>query len=342
MSTQSLLPSGCYDVLPPEAGAEAQLVSNLTRSFGEFGYQLIAPPLLEYTDNLLAGRGADLSPHILRVMDPETNRVMGVRADMTLQVARIVTTRLRSSPRPLRLAYAGSVLRLKGNSLEESRQLRQVGLELVGASTTGETEVIFVALRALKNAGIENITVDLHFPPLVNALLAGEASPQVMDAIAEKDSAKLKSFGLKNGELLTRLMEATGDAATVLPRIKALPLPDNAVAMLATLEQVALSLSKAGQGANITIDVTERRGFDYYAGISFSFFARNSTQELGRGGRYTIGGEEAVGCSFFAERLRELLPKVKEKPIKHIASLDETAISNAIDEGYTVILGEKK
>jgi ATP phosphoribosyltransferase regulatory subunit len=342
MSHKSLLPSGCYDVLPKEAGAEAQLVSVLTRSFEDFGYQLVAPPLLEYTDNLLAGRGADLSPHILRVMDPETNRVMGVRADMTLQVARIVKTRLRSSPRPLRLSYAGSVLRLKGNSLEESRQLRQVGLELVGAGVGAGTEAIFVALRALKNAGIQNVTVDLHLPPLVGALLGGEATPQVMDAIAEKDSAKLKKLGLTHGALLTQLMEIAGDAKSALARIKALPLPPHTADMLLELEQVVSALSASNQGANITLDITERRGFDYYSGISFSFFASGSAQELGRGGRYTIGEETAVGCSFFAERLRELLPERQDRPVKVIASLDESEISKAIAEGYTVILGEKK
>lgn len=325
-------------MLPPEAGAEAQLVSGLSRTFDQFGYQLIAPPLLEYTDNLLAGRGADLSPHILRVIDPETNRVMGVRADMTLQVARIVKSRLRSAPRPLRLAYAGSVLRLKGNSLEESRQLRQVGLELVGAAKNAEAEVIFVSLRALKNAGVQNITVDIHLPPLI-ALLAEGASEQAIEAIAEKDSAKLKKSGLKNADLLNQLMETAGEAKVVLPKIKALPLPPQAQAMITELENVVAALPASD--TRITIDVTERRGFDYYSGISFSFFASGSTQELGRGGRYMIGDEQAVGCSFFAERLRELLPAIKEKSVKHIKTLDEKEISAAIADGYTVILGEK-
>ncbi len=339
MTYHSLLPSGCYDIVPPTAGAEATLVAALTGAFAQFGYLLVAPALLEYTDTLLAGRGAELSPQVLRVMDPETNRVMGLRADMTLQVSRLVRTRLRDTKRPLRLAYAGSVLRLKGHALEGRRQLHQVGLERVGAGAQADTEVIYVALHALQKAGITGITLDLHLPPLLSGLLEGERA-DALDAVAEKDSARVLRMGLKHGPLLAALMKATGPAETLLPHIRTLALPAHLATMLAPLERVVAMLAPLVPGVEITLDLTERRGFDYYTGLSFSFFARESAQEIGRGGCYAIDEETAVGCSFFAERLATLLPPPVATPVAAVTPFEAGAIGRALAQGHTILLGE--
>src|SRR5580693_2690768 len=108
---KALLPQGLRDLLPPEAAWEAEVVQRLTAVLGQHGYERVKPPLAEYEDNLLSGAGAAMAMETFRVMDPVSQRMIGLRADMTPQIARIATTRLKNAPRPLRLCYAGQVLR---------------------------------------------------------------------------------------------------------------------------------------------------------------------------------------------------------------------------------------
>ena len=173
--SKTLLPSGCYDLLPPHARHESELSAALLSTFEAFGYEQVSPPLLEYSENLLAGRGAALSPYTFRVMDPTGHKVMGLRADITLQIARIAVSRLSHAPRPLRLCYNGLILRMQGEQLKNDRQLRQAGIEMIGAaSPEADAEVILVAANALKKAGVSTLSIDLNLPGIVASLLAAE------------------------------------------------------------------------------------------------------------------------------------------------------------------------
>lgn len=138
--SKTLLPAGCYDVLPPFARQESELSAGLLSTFESFGYEQVSPPLIEYSESLLSGRGAALASQIFRLMDPDAHKVMGLRADITLQIARIATSRLAEAPRPLRLCYHGLILRMKGEQLKSDRQLRQAGIELIGPAYAGMTD----------------------------------------------------------------------------------------------------------------------------------------------------------------------------------------------------------
>ena len=120
---KGLLPQGLRDLLPPQAEAEAALVERLMAVLAGNGYERVEPPLVEFEDNLLSGAGAAMAKETFRLMDPVSQRMVGVRADMTPQVARIAATRLAKAPRPLRLSYAGQVLRVKGGQLNPERQI---------------------------------------------------------------------------------------------------------------------------------------------------------------------------------------------------------------------------
>ena len=128
-SSKALLPDGLRDGLPPDAGHETVVYTRLLDVFAGRGYERVEPPLVEFEDTLLEGAGGALALSTFRLMDPVTQRMMGVRADMTPQVARIATTRLRKTGRPLRLCYGGSVLRVRGNQLQPERGFRQAGVE---------------------------------------------------------------------------------------------------------------------------------------------------------------------------------------------------------------------
>src|SRR3984885_15002447 len=128
----ALLPAGLRDLLPPDAETEAASVEALLEVFSSHGYARVKPPLLEFADSLLAGAGAAVAEQTFRLMDPDSQRMMGLRADTTPQVARIAATRLATAPRPLRLSYAGACLRVRGNQLAPDRQMAQAGIELIG------------------------------------------------------------------------------------------------------------------------------------------------------------------------------------------------------------------
>ena len=111
---KTLLPSGFQDVLPPEAAIDAKIIAKLLANFELWGYEHVKPPLMEFEKTLLSGKGKDLTKYTFRVTDPESGKMMGIRSDMTLQVARMAASRMGKAPRPLRLSYGGQVLRMKG------------------------------------------------------------------------------------------------------------------------------------------------------------------------------------------------------------------------------------
>ena len=148
---QYLLPAGLKDGLPPDAAFEAAMVERLMACFAAWGYERVKPPLIEFEDALLSGMGAAMASDTFRLMDPVSQRMMGVRADITPQVGRIAASRLKGSARPLRLSYAGQVLRVKGEQMRPDRQIGQAGVELIGiASAAADAEVVLLAAEALQ------------------------------------------------------------------------------------------------------------------------------------------------------------------------------------------------
>src|SRR5665213_1810685 len=158
----ALLPSGLRDLLPPDAETEASAVEALMDVFAAHGYQRVKPPLLEFEECLLAGAGAAVAEQTFRLMDPDSQRMMGVRADTTPQVARIATTRLATAPRPLRLSYAGQCLLVRGSQLAPDRQIAQAGIELIGIdSPEADAELVVVGAEALASLGLTRLSFDL-------------------------------------------------------------------------------------------------------------------------------------------------------------------------------------
>ena len=167
----ALLPAGLADVLPPDAMLEAKATEDLINAFAACGYERVKPPLIEFEDTLTSGSGAATADQSFRLMDPVSQRMLAVRADMTIQIARIATTRFPDAPRPLRLSYSGQVLRVKGSTLRPERQFGQVGAELIGSALpAADAEVILMAYQALVNLGVGDISIDLGLPTLVPAI----------------------------------------------------------------------------------------------------------------------------------------------------------------------------
>jgi ATP phosphoribosyltransferase regulatory subunit len=298
----ALLPAGLRDILPPDAQIEADVVERLMAVLAGHGFDRVKPPLVEFESSLLGGPGAAMAQDTFRLMDPISQRMIGVRADMTLQIARIATTRLVKLPRPVRLSYAGQVLRVSGTQLRPERQFGQIGAELIGFDgAAADAEMVSLAAEALGAVGVEGLSVDLTLPPLVPLILAelgvaGAAARALRQALDHKDSAAVEAIGAPEAVLLGQLMAAAGPADRALERMARIALPAAAAAELARLTEIVGLIREADPALSLTIDPVENRGFEYHTGLSFTLFARGIKGELGRGGRYLagIGGEAAL------------------------------------------------
>src|SRR5947209_13210151 len=231
MPHPALLPAGLYDLLPPEAEVEAAVTACLMGVLAAHGYERVKPPLVEFEETLLSGPGATMASDTFRTMDPISHRMIGVRADMTPQVARIAATRLSHKPRPLRLSYAGQVLRVRGSEMRPERQIGQAGAELIGAGgPAADVETIAVAGEALAAVGVPHLSVDLTLPTLVPAIaeayeISGERLVALRAALDRKDAAAVARLAGEAGELLARLVAAAGTGAAARAAPDRLELP---------------------------------------------------------------------------------------------------------------------
>lgn len=325
---KALLPAGMQDGLPPEAANEAHTAQILVSQFDAWGYARVKPPLLEFEENLLFGSGQAMAEQAFRVQDPVSQRMMALRPDMTLQVARIAHSRMSNSPRPLRLAYSGQVVRVKGSQLRPERQIGQVGAELIGAtSAAADVEVILMAVEALEAVGITGLSVDLGLPTLGPAVTAGvelddKTQRNLKTALERKDAAGVSALGDALGDAATTallaMLDAVGPAKAAMDKLSGLNLTPDADAQRAHLAQVVDGLLAARPDLTLTLDPVERRGFEYHTGVTFALFARAVMGELGRGGRYEAGNngqrEPATGLTLFMDTVMQALPAAVQPP----------------------------
>ena len=312
---RGLLPAGLADLLPPDAAREARAIDLAIDRFAAFGYERVKPPLVEFEESLLGGPGAALSPQTFRLMDPVSQRMMGVRPDMTVQVARIAVTRLKHEPRPLRLSYGGNVIRVRGIALKPERQFAQVGTELIGVdSAEADAEAVLLAVDALRAIGVSDLTVDLNLPTLVAAVAAGlklpaEALRRLRRGLDRKDEAGVAKAltDKKAADLFVGLLRAAGPAERGVAQLASLKLPAAGAAEAARLAEVVKLVNAADPELPLTLDPVEYRGLEYQTGVSFSVFALKGRQELARGGRYSAGypddgiSEPATGFTVYMD-----------------------------------------
>jgi ATP phosphoribosyltransferase regulatory subunit len=294
--THVLLPAGFRDRLPPEADASARLVRAILDQISAYGYERVQPPLAEFETGLKAG-GRDL----LRFVDPVSGQMMAVRSDITGQIARIATTRMGHHPRPVRLSYAGPVVKLRATQLRPEREMMQVGAELIGRDTVAAaSEIITVALESLKAAGVAAITLDLTMPDLIDRLAAGPLP--VADVATLK--ARLDVKDTANVPAAYRpLIAAAGPFADAIARLRAFDAAQGGGVLggqLASLEAIVAHLA---DDVSITLDPVELHGFEYQSWLGFSVFAAGASGEIARGGAYQVGDEPAIGFSAFIDPL---------------------------------------
>ena len=302
----ALLPTGLIDLLPPEAETEAQAVAALMDVFAAHGYERVKPPLVEFADGLLAGTGAPMAEQTFRLMDPDTHRMLGLRADMTPQIARIAHTRLGSRPRPLRLSYAGQCLRVRGSQIDPNRQVAQAGIELIGPDTpAADAEMVLLAAEALAALGLERLSFDLTLPTLARRLCSmmrgmhGRARAALVRALDRKDAAGVDgSMGVGSRRVAdgAAAVGGAGGAGDGDVLEGAALGPASARALRARLRATVDAVRARGAGAAADAWIRwSSGGFGYHTGLCLTVYALGRAEELGRGGTVCVGGRHGAG-----------------------------------------------
>lgn len=343
----ALLPAGLRDLLPPAAEIEARSIEAMMDVFAAHGYQRVKPPLVEFEHSLLAGSGAAVSEQTFRLMDPDSQRMLGLRADTTPQVARIANTRLAAAPRPLRLSYAEHCLRVRGSQLAPDRQIAQAGIELIGSdSPAADAEIILTGAEALAALGLTEVSFDLAMPTMAALLLDGAAfKPEHRAALAHaldrKDAAAVSRLGGAIAEVLTRLLLAAGNATPALDVLAEVDLPPEARALADRLAAVVAAIRARAPALRLTVDPLEFRGFRYHTGPCVTVYALGHQQELGRGGRYVSGEREpATGLTLFPDAILEAARTPPLRPRLYVPAGSDAALAARFRaQGFATVAG---
>jgi ATP phosphoribosyltransferase regulatory subunit len=292
-----LLPSGFRDLLPDDAEKEYCCTEKFIDNFYNWGYRLVSTPLLEFEDSLFASSGEALAPRTLKLIDPVSQKTVGIRADITTQVARLVESRMDKAQLPLRLCYAGDVVRSYALNTRGQRQLRQVGLELIDKkpNPSADAEIAIIAIESLIEAGIEGVTIDLNTPNLINNW-GIEITPEIKKHLDKRDISNLP-------EPLANLVKLSGSAEKALSA----KFPASIQKQIDYAKAVYEEIKATGLKVNITADFIENRGFEYHDTFSFSLFGKSIRDEIGRGGRYKIGNLSATGFTIFINSFADKL-----------------------------------
>ncbi len=300
-----LLPEGFHDRLPPFADAAARLERGVLDVARGYGYEQVDPPLAEYEDELGRRLKAGGQRDAVRFVDPVSQRSLAIRPDITAQVGRIAATRMAHHPRPVRLSYAGTVLKLRATQLRPERAMRQMGFELIGLdSVAAAAEIVAVAVEALTSAGLRGVSVDFTLPDLVATLRGGGVgSDDLAAALDAKDAGRVAEIDRS----YLPLIEAAGPFEAAMTRLRA---HDAGGALASRLDGLAAIAAGLPPGIALTLDPTERHGFEYQSWFGFSLFADGARGEIGRGGSYTVmheGAHEepAVGVTLYADPILE-------------------------------------
>ena len=317
-----LLPEAFSDVLPTEARQIEDLRRRLLDLARTYGYELVQPPLVEHLDSLAIGRGSDLDLRTFKVVDQLSGRTLGLRPDITPQVARIDAQRLNRDG-VVRLAYCGSVLHARPGGLGATREPIQIGAEIYGhAGLEADLEAIDLMLASLRVGGVGRVRVDLSHQGLVRALLAQDTrldEELLLPLLQRKDVPAmvmvLDHLPRLDPTLRRALLELPVlyglDAAAVVARARAqLPAVPAVNLALEELAQIAASpLLTNHDGALLAIDLADLRGYRYHTGITFAAYVEGGATSIARGGRYdNIGAVfgRARPASGFSLELREL------------------------------------
>lgn len=339
-----LLPEGIDELLPEQARALEHLRRRLLDHYGSWGYQLVITPFIEYLESLLTGTGKDLDLQTFKLTDQLSGRQLGVRADITPQVARIDAHHLRRDE-PTRLCYIGTVLRTRSDGFAASRSPLQIGAELYGhAGLESDLEILSLMLETLSTAGVRDIYLDLGHVGIYRGLarqagLDADQEAALFEVLQRKAQpeidALIREFGVTDdhASMLSALASLNGDD-DVIPKARlALAKADDDV--LAAIDYVAAlgaALAQTLPGVPLHYDLAELRAYHYQTGAVFAAFVPGLGTEVARGGRYDHIGEvfgRARAATGFSTDLKTLMRVANLAPLEKVETIFAPWADNA-------------
>lgn len=341
-----LLPEYIQDMLPEEAwrieAMRAQILDLLRKS----GYQLVAPPLLEYAESLLLDGSDDMDLRTFKLVDQLGGRTLALRADITPQVARI-DAHLLNRQGVARLCYAGSVLHTQPVGLTRTRELLQIGAELYGYDgLESDVEIQQLMLQSLALLGVQNVHLDLGHVAVFRALVSHakldkNLESELFDTLQSKDNAALQSLttslDVSTRDALRVIPTLYGDCAEVLARARKV-LPDYAEISTALNDLQAAAQQLKSLVASVSIDLADLRGYHYHTGMVFAAYHAGSHDAIALGGRYDDLGKSfgraraATGFSMDLRQLYQLLPVQTTQKGVLAPHRDDAALRGAIEK----------
>lgn len=318
-----LLPEYTEDLLPPLAWRLENLRRCILNLFRTHGYELVFPPMLEYLESLLTGTGSDLDTRTFKLVDQLSGRMMGLRADITPQVARI-DAHLLNRQGVARLCYAGAVVHTLPAGMNRSRELLQVGAELYGHNGyEADVEIQRLMLDTLALAGVDDLYLDLGHVDVFGGLIT------YAHVSAEKEAALFQALQAKDVPAIRALThgmdDATRAAFAALPTLyggievldEAFRILPSSLDITQALEQLRAITNELKGSAKINIDLAELRGYHYHSGVVFSAYAGSHSSVLAQGGRYDEVGKSfgrARPATGFSLDLREIATQFWRAP----------------------------
>ena len=311
-----LLPEGVEEILPQDAVKLEMLRRSILDDLQARGFQLVMPPVMEFVDSLLTGTGKDLDTQTYKFMDQHTQRMLGIRADMTPQIARIDAHYL-SDNEVNRLCYAGTVLQTKPDQMGGQRELLQFGAELFGIEDqTGDIEIIDAMLRALTLAKLPQLTLSLGHVGLYRSLLKSEQIPDeleplLFDILLRKSFPDLLELSDRcNIQGFEALLSLQGGVLVLDQARKQLPDNDEISKSLDELETIVDHLKSNQATINLHIDLADVFGYRYHTGLKFYAYVDGRGRTVAKGGRYDRIGEQfgrARPATGFSADLKSLI-----------------------------------
>ena len=319
-----LLPENIADVLPSEARKIEELRRVLLDNFRLFGYELVMPPMLEYLDSLVPVPDHEMDLRMFKLVDQLSGRSMGLRADMTIQVARI-DAHLLNRTSVTRLSYAGSVLHTRPSGLHATREPFQIGAEIYGhAGLEADAEIQTLALESLRLAGLTAVRIDLCHAGILRSILRHDEKTRGLESeivalLRAKDLPTLQQFTLQfnatTRAALLALPTLYGDISMIDHARRVLPQHKEITSALDDLASLAQQAGTSG----VAIDLADLSGYQYESGATFSLYVTGLPNAVARGGRYDHVGEAfgrarpATGFSMDLRELARLTPVAKPK-----------------------------
>lgn len=302
-----LLPTGFYDLIDEEAKLNRSTVDILLKSFYEKDYHPIRTPLIEFEESLAVNSKSSLQS--FKMIDNISGKTLLLRSDITPQIARLVATKLKDAPRPIRLCYNGDVVKTKNDNLYADRQLTQVGIELIGEdSSASNLEVIELTLSALKKIKLDNLIINFCYPGFLDILV--KENEDLKNAIVSKNLSAIKELAGKKADDLILLALENSDFNKIFGAANKLGIDEQTEKQLKRWQKTINQIQEKHPEISCNIDIFADEEFSYHNQIGWNIFAGGFSYPIARGGRYLIDQNiPAVGSTIYINNLRKILIK---------------------------------